>query len=61
MATNPPIEKLSTSEVLTRLRAKYSDGGYAVLTEVGDATGAKQKRWADAITMCVCGRPADSN
>lgn len=44
---------LTTAEVLQRLRTKFSDNGYALFTEVGDATGMKQKRWADALVMSL--------
>lgn len=44
---------LTTGEVMDRLRKRYADTGYAVLREVGDATGARHKRWADAICMSL--------
>jgi hypothetical protein len=39
--------------VIARLRLRYADDGYAMLTEVGDGTGAKLSRWADAIVMSL--------
>lgn len=44
---------LSTSDVMRRLRARFADTGYAVLAEVADGTGARQNRWADALTMSL--------
>lgn len=46
-------QMLTTGEVMDRLRKRYADTGYAVLREVGDATGARQKRWADALCMSL--------
>jgi hypothetical protein len=46
-------QTLDTSEVIARLRLRYADDGYAMLTEVGDGTGAKLSRWADAIVMSL--------
>lgn len=45
------MQSLSTSQMLARIRARHADSGFAVLTEVGDATGVKHTRWADALVM----------
>lgn len=52
-AKKQPSQSLATHEVMRRLRARFSDTGYAVLAEVADGTGHKQSRWADALTMSL--------
>lgn len=52
-AKKQPPQSLATHEVMRRLRARFADTGYAVLAEVADGTGAKQSRWADALTMSL--------
>lgn len=44
---------ITTHELMERLHKRYADTGYAVLREVGDATGMRQTRWADAICMSL--------
>lgn len=44
---------LATAELRARLRAHFAPPAYAVLEEVGDATGARQSRWADALVMSL--------
>lgn len=45
---------LSTArEVIGRLRVRYPAGAYALLEQVGDSTGARHHRWADAVVMSL--------
>ena len=46
------MESLTTKDVLARLKQRCGQE-YAVLTEVGNATGARQTRYADALGMCL--------
>lgn len=39
--------------VMQALRVKYPPPAYGILTEVGDATGAAHRRWADALIMSL--------
>lgn len=41
----------SEGEVFNLLRVKYPERQYALLSQVADATGAAQSRWADAIAF----------
>jgi len=46
----PKVYK-SEGEVFNLLRVKYPEQQYALLSQVADATGAAQSRWADAIAF----------
>jgi hypothetical protein len=42
---------MRTAEVNAALRARFCAPEWAIFFEVGDATGANQRRWADAVAM----------
>lgn len=42
---------MQTHEIKSILRSKFKSPEWALLFEVGDSTGARQKRWADAVAM----------
>lgn len=42
---------MKTSEVNAALRARFCAPEWALFFEVGDATGAQHRRWADAVAM----------
>lgn len=42
---------MNTPEMKAALRARFCAPEWALLFEVGDATGARQSRWADAVAM----------
>ncbi|WVR18302.1 hypothetical protein y223_00022 [Bordetella phage PY223] len=42
---------MKTPELKAALRARFCAPEWALLFEVGDATGASQRRWADAVAM----------
>lgn len=42
---------MKTSEVNAALRERFCAPEWALFFEVGDATGAQQRRWADAVAM----------
>ncbi|MHB1942265.1 MAG: hypothetical protein ACYCP0_04300 [Acidiferrobacteraceae bacterium] len=49
----PTPQRLLTSEIKALLRARYSAPEWALLFEVGNATGVQQRRWADAVAMSL--------
>ena len=49
----PTPRHLSTSDVKALLRARYGAPEWALLFEVGNATGAQQRRWTDAVAMSL--------
>lgn len=53
MKTATKTPSLTTAEMMIRLKARYADFGYAVLTEVADGTGSSCSRWADALVMSL--------
>lgn len=40
-----------TNDIVAAMRAKYDPNAYALAFEVGDATGGRHSRWADAVVM----------
>ncbi|HHT0956258.1 TPA: hypothetical protein ACTYAS_003707 [Enterobacter kobei] len=42
---------MKTEEVKALMRARFSTPEWAIFFEVGDGTGAGQRRWADAVAM----------
>lgn len=44
-------ERMNTSEINAALRARFCAPEWALLFNVGDATGTRQSRWADAVAM----------
>ncbi|WP_368761994.1 hypothetical protein [Klebsiella pneumoniae] len=42
---------MKTPEVKSLLRARFCSPEWAIFFEVGDGTGATQRRWADAVAM----------
>lgn len=42
---------MNTAEIKAALRTRYAPPEWALMFEVGDATGAAQRRWADAVAM----------
>lgn len=42
---------MNTAEVKAALRARFLPPEWSLFFEVGDATGTKQSRWADAVAM----------
>lgn len=48
LPATPPI---TTSQIMQRLRAQYSKDAYALIPEVGNATGMNTTRHADALVM----------
>lgn len=44
---------MNAAEVVTRLRARFAPPEYALFTDVGDATGGRATRRADAIAMSL--------
>lgn len=44
---------LNTGQVRAALRAYYPSNEYAVMWEVGNATGGNTKRWADAVVVSL--------
>jgi hypothetical protein len=42
---------MSTAALMAALRARYNEEGYAMLTEVANATGGRISRFADALVM----------
>lgn len=45
--------KLSSSDIKIGLRSAFPTPGWQVFFEVGDDTGVKQRRWADAVAMGI--------
>src|SRR3546814_12925642 len=42
---------MNTAQINAALRARFCAPGWALLFNVGNATGATQRRWADAVAM----------
>lgn len=42
---------MNTSQINAALRGRYCSPEWAIMFEVGNATGARQRRWADAVAM----------
>lgn len=45
------VSNMRTAEVNAALRARFCAPEWAIFFEVGDATGAQHRRWADAVAM----------
>ncbi|WP_053555298.1 hypothetical protein [Sphingopyxis sp. 113P3] len=45
------IDKLRASDIRAALKKKFCAPEYALFFEVGDATGGRARRWADAVAM----------
>lgn len=45
--------KLTAAECVEALRARYAPPSHAFLEQVGNGTGWKANRWADAVALCV--------
>lgn len=50
---NPDKIKFSTAQVLQAIKERFPKGEYALLTEVGNATGFRCNRHADVIVMSL--------
>jgi hypothetical protein len=46
-------EKITSADIRQAMLAKFAPPEWAIMWEVGDSTGAMQKRWADAVMMSV--------
>ncbi len=44
---------MNASEVIACLKARFSPPAFCLLEQVADATGARHRRWADAVAMSV--------
>lgn len=45
--------KATSADISAALRKRYPPEAYALMFEVGDATGARHSRWADAVAMSL--------
>ena len=45
--------KITSQDIKLGLRAKFPAPGWQLFYEVGDSTGAQQRRWADAVAMGI--------
>lgn len=46
-------QRITSSDIKTAMLAKFAPPEWAIMWEVGDATGLSQKRWADAVMMSI--------
>lgn len=53
MAKAPAVLKLSSSDIRAGMLKRWKDPEYAILWEVGEATGAGSGRYADAVIMSL--------
>src|SRR5690349_4873984 len=51
MSTKADRPKMSTSQIREALRERYAPPAWAFFEEVGNATGIRSSRWADAVAM----------
>ncbi len=46
-------ERISATDIRAAMSAKFAPPEWAIMWEVGNATGFAQKRWADAVMMSI--------